>query len=1083
MLDQKYALKYQMPHSIVHIVDNSANTGASAPVVVDDPSLYAAIVVTGAPIGLDNQMVTITRSDIASVAFGLGNITTDDIKRYGQTIEYPMSLLTRAGVPVRFMRVTPDGSKYAVSSVLVQWRKNESGEGGKSQLDVRFQTLDPNLLTSLRLDRFKNPARLNAAIIANVDKEVEINGVKWNQRVFMNIISAGRGKAYNDFVFAIDLGNQQKKAANCRYVFSTINSLTTQVVEQFSASLVNNATNTVNMTSNPIESANVLVGRRVTGSSILVPFVNESAIGEVYTAWDNLCKSESASFEETELRLWKTTNINTFDILFGTYVYDGAEYEMNLPRYHVQMENNNIRKLDENHRLTIADADYAANGPTVLYDKLMENTKGINDGDSSIYVGDVYVTPMGGYARPLVSFVATLNQYTGYVTTMNVSGIDVSATETPDIREIIAYFDDVEGLIIDGALTPSEDPSPADIVNGSSVLKKLVANGTIATPSTGTADVYVAYVAAGAVYFLKLTIDSTGAFTAVALLDFKTQVLPKMKLTASQTQKLVIFEDSGVADPTYPVGATVIGTSGDVYVVWYDGSTLIRVAAVPAFDTNKFYFTEAEGGTAITTKPADWETNYANYYVADTEQGARIPVAYADSNGAKFGEVPTSFAVTFDIMGVDYDIMSYASVPPAATDIPTDIYRWEVTGTIGSLYRAQDTGVDIPRDYYTADYGVNPTAESGGLQMLGGSTGFFDNAISDIEFKYRYSALLVKAYRGLIDPSIMSPIRCSAKFLFDGGTNTVVGQTLLPNTQYDVNTMINASTIFTDEEKEAILLDPTIGTDIAKWSDDIDVKQAMYDLMIERVYLRIPEDKRPIGPGYGLELHLDSGMCEAETIAVINNSFNRRFTNSNCSWDMGGYVSSANAMSYTYIKKIVDDMIPYLKRTTINKPFANGITAIAPNEYISYFPNIDMTDWELRNKGYLLGGNMWVPDINGNIIRTAQRTMKTDNTTSDLIQENNMRTLSQLCYLLQNKIDSKLFEYYDDDVLKSMKTECELMFINWVGSRVDKLDINFTRDINPTDGGEVVVCWVVVVFRGLILRVPIIVDVQRRVQS
>jgi hypothetical protein len=29
----------------------------------------------------------------------------------------------------------------------------------------------------------------------------------------------------------------------------------------------------------------------------------------------------------------------------------------------------------------------------------------------------------------------------------------------------------------------------------------------------------------------------------------------------------------------------------------------------------------------------------------------------------------------------------------------------------------------------------------------------------------------------------------------------------------------------------------------------------------------------------------------------------------------------------------------------------------------------------------------------------------------------------------------------------------------------------------------VVVCWVVVVFRGLILRVPIIVDVQRRVQS
>lgn len=94
-----------------------------------------------------------------------------------------------------------------------------------------------------------------------------------------------------------------------------------------------------------------------------------------------------------------------------------------------------------------------------------------------------------------------------------------------------------------------------------------------------------------------------------------------------------------------------------------------------------------------------------------------------------------------------------------------------------------------------------------------------------------------------------------------------------------------------------------------------------------------------------------------------------------------------------------------------------------------------------------------------------------------------MRTLSQLCYLLQNKIDSYLLAYNDDGVLKTLKDECDNMFSNWIGDLVTTLDITFKRDIDPNDGGEIVVCYVTVTFRGLILRVPIIVNVQRRVTN
>ena len=94
-----------------------------------------------------------------------------------------------------------------------------------------------------------------------------------------------------------------------------------------------------------------------------------------------------------------------------------------------------------------------------------------------------------------------------------------------------------------------------------------------------------------------------------------------------------------------------------------------------------------------------------------------------------------------------------------------------------------------------------------------------------------------------------------------------------------------------------------------------------------------------------------------------------------------------------------------------------------------------------------------------------------------------MRTLSQLCYLLQNKINSYLLEYNDDGVLQTLKDEVDNMFSNWVGNLVQDLEIYFKRDINPEDGGEIVVCYVNVTFRGLILRVPIIVNVQRRTTS
>ena len=528
---------------------------------------------------------------------------------------------------------------------------------------------------------------------------------------------------------------------------------------------------------------------------------------------------------------------------------------------------------------------------------------------------------------------------------------------------------------------------------------------------------------------------------------------------------------------------------------------------------------------ALTTaKPADWDTNYKAYFTFDTSSKQYVAVTgdtaptWAAGTYYSKGEAGPNVQFTVTGVGADGSATEVTPIPGNASTTPTklisnaiyltrtaedhtneyikvtitaddnapynvtpsaspvEIERYVVGNIIGSLYRISTDGVKIPDDYYSPTYGANLSSAYGGVVLDEGSAGFLDDdTIDEIVFKYKYAALLVQAFRGQIDPSIKSTVRTPAKFLFDAAYNTVVGASFLTPVQHSVSDWINGSVNFSDDEKDRILYNPDIIDDLDP--EDIDVKQAMYDLMIERVYDGIPEDKRPIGPGSGFQVLFDACITDGEVAAALEKSFDTRFDNPNASWDLGG-ITTPDGYTYTFVKRSVDNLIRHCKNETINVPFTGNFTTIAPTEYVSVFPDIDSNNWEERARVWGHSANIWLPDSNGYLKRATQRTFYNEET-SDLVQESNMRTLSQLCYLLKNKVEEYLYRYSDDSVLKTLKSECDTMFANWVGSLVDELDIQFERGLN-TDGGDIVICRVKVVFRGLILRVPIIVDVQRR---
>ena len=1337
MIETRFGLKYKMPHSLVHIVDNSQYSGPLPVITAEDPSLLASIVVTGAPMGADNEMITINRSDVLGVAYAMANLSTDDIKRYGQGVTYAGSLINQGG-PVRFMRVTPEDSTYAVSSLVVQWRI----DGTDNKLHVRFKVKEwPE---DMQRDRFKNTARVNEALVKyfKVDNaETDSQGV-WNQRAFINFIAAGRGSAYNYMANAINLTTQAKRPANVRYEFDTIDTRTNQVVERFYASLMN-----VNNKdrADAVDSVNTTIAKRLKGSSITVPYVNDAAVRELYDIYMKHYKNMLDIIEPDEFisNAYKAMNINIFDMIFGNYIYNGTDTTTKMPFYQVDMLDTDIPELSYEKRLCVLNDKININetptslwnkeNPVVLYDKILESTYGVTREGDSVHVGDIYLTTSGNStSNPKLSIVTAINQYTGTVTSMTIprvyplDGAPASGEPWKSLRKTVSggkasvvISTIVSDISTNARTSNARSKTIEKYVNSNTITDSAViaANRydetkdntpltgfdlytvevkTTTIPGTGQVqkDYVLHYMDPGYYYEMLDRSSHSGGMLGTgnamgfwysketdaawnrpgATVVVKETVVGENAPPSGIINKIYVnsYERSSADDsndtinripvddvaihgiigtPPTSVNLTedLMGSQFDVQVYnnanidkWkvsgidvksdstYDPTnTSLRFAvgdqlylAINAYandieagsnsDPEKYavktgdqtfvdYWnaTNPVADQFLTEAPADWDTLYVNYnkYDASTKKIVSVatmtqvtaeptdfdPTAYykqASSGYAKgtasdtwkgnvwFTADPTSappFSTDLNVLsnamnnawvsgkerysdsadtsvcktivtvssvnsetgaitGVNitksgsYDNANEASIlkilTKAATEgstvkgilitidendprlnlkpefeitnfkvveensAPIEIKRYTVTGSLGSLFRIQSDPTVIPANYYSATYGINPTTDVGGIRMSGGSTGFFDDtSMSEIEFKWRYSALLVRAFRGSIDPRIQSPTRCPAKFMFDAGYNTIVGSTILPYLTYTPTDIINASIIFTEDEKEEILFNPEIISSLKY--EDIDVKQAMYDLMVYRCYQGIPDDMRPEGPGSGLSLHLDSGVTDANTAMLVNTSFAKRFDNPNASWDIGGWVDVETGMSYTFTKQIVDNLVRHCRQISINKPYVGSYSAITPDRYTSYFPDVDTTDWELRELLYNSGGNAWIMGQDGSLTRRSQRSLYRNGETSDLLQENNMRTLSQLTYLLQNKIDSYLLEYNDDAVIKTLSDECNNIFSNWIGSLVDALEITFARDIN-IDGGEILVCYCNVTFRGLILRVPIIVNVNRR---
>jgi hypothetical protein len=531
-------------------------TGEQVVTNVEDPSLFSTIVVTGLPMGEDNKIINITRSDVLNTGFGINTLTTSDVNKYSQAVEYPTALLNQ-NVPVKLLRVTPDDSTYGLAVIMVQWKKNEYIKNNKFEVRFKVLTEDAIKATLLDLSEYKNVARLNKAIVTKFNNREDdsvfeynlltaqpgdwttnysayskyVNGryvpaapgapafttntyyekgsddqynllteepadwetnyenyytksgedtyvpveiadpptwvankyyskiAVWNQRVFMTVISAGRGSAYNRMRFFINKTTQGRRQTAVTYNFGTIDTINGLTVENFSAALINSSRNALrnyveNNFADEIDTVNIAVAKRMEGSSVLVPTVNESAVQEVFNEYMRYFRSkkeigdtEYANYGMAYDEIYRSLNSSKFDLIYGMFNYKDAVFK--LPYYQVDMYDSNIPKLPENQLIklqktasddtTIPYKSIAAYGatfsgdivtdgidvaaPNAVFETFIKQaiSQTFNDNNAPA-PGDLYIAGAGS-TSPYLVLVTSVNMKNGAVTTMPFSKV------------------------------------------------------------------------------------------------------------------------------------------------------------------------------------------------------------------------------------------------------------------------------------------------------------------------------------------------------------------------------------------------------------------------------------------------------------------------------------------------------------------------------------------------------------------------------------------------------------------------------------------------------------------------------------
>lgn len=427
-------------------------------------------------------------------------------------------------------------------------------------------------------------------------------------------------------------------------------------------------------------------------------------------------------------------------------------------------------------------------------------------------------------------------------------------------------------------------------------------------------------------------------------------------------------------------------------------------------------------------------------------------------------------------------------------------YRWRyniigINEDNGNITYDEGYQEDVDADQYD---GADISA-SAGIRFIGGHDGDFQEISVDgvtrepneAEMKLLLAREQVKAFRGKKDSRIISPARIDLDFIFDANYNMTSTTELLLDDS--IEAVYSNSTVLSSDDY--VMLSTVGSSSFAEDLSDINVKQAIYDLNVFR-----NKNGMTINPemGAGCSVYFDCGL-----VGIDSKNMNRDIANiitdmdafdgRACSIDLGYYKIydpyTGRKITVTTSYFIATNLVNHMLRYGINKPFAmryatmntirryDGSGEINAMIQGTFHPDIDMIDWDVKEKLYVNRINYWITSNEGrSVARNSQNTRQRE--ASALLEENNVRVLNTLKKGLESACRGYLYEWNDPTARKSYTDVQMKNYESWQGTMVEDLNIFF--DANEWEQTRMIMhCYVSVKFRGIVKRVILEININQ----
>lgn len=358
-------------------------------------------------------------------------------------------------------------------------------------------------------------------------------------------------------------------------------------------------------------------------------------------------------------------------------------------------------------------------------------------------------------------------------------------------------------------------------------------------------------------------------------------------------------------------------------------------------------------------------------------------------------------------------------IDPSALIQFTEIYKEvnpeakaETIDIFGFLDRTQKPlpSIEIQEDTVVLD-----TVE--GIPLSGGADGSFSNTDPTAR-QTAINAMLVKAFKGEIDKSILSRRRVPADVLLDACYDAEVKRSLV-----DLAVARNASGLYLDSGNI------TTAAQAVDWAQDMEnMSPWLLSKNVQCYKVRDPFTYRPI------------------TVSI----------------------------TYHFATAIP----AHFKNKGRFVPFAGPdvrITNMIPGTLL---PVIDSDDKELKEELYVKRVNFF-ECVSENIFqRGAQTTAQ--NIWSDLSEEHNMHELFDIKRVIEDYAASRIYNFAEVEDRNRFTEDARMLFANRIGTRLRSFDVRFEMNAWEEER-SILHCYIEVIFKTIAKRVIIEIDINKRV--